>query len=85
SVALPAPPPNKPSATEVITLVLNGITSPPRRTAIVNNRTFERGEEGEVHLPNGNKVLIRCEEIRADSAIISVGGVRRELKLRSGL
>ena len=65
--------------------VLNGITSPPKRTAMINGRTFERGEEGEVRLPSGAKVLIKCEEIRADSAIIFVSGQRRELRLRFGL
>lgn len=65
--------------------VLNGITSPPRRTAMINGRTFEPGEEGEVRLPGGNKMLIKCEDIRAESAIIVVSGVRREIRLRSGL
>jgi hypothetical protein len=66
-------------------IVLNGITSPPRRTAMINGRTFEPGEEGEVRLASGNKTLIKCEEIRADSAIIVVGGQHRELRMRSGL
>ena len=65
--------------------VLNGITSPPRRTAMINGRTFEPGEEGEVRLASGNKILIKCEDIRADSAIIVVGGKHRELHMRSGL
>jgi len=65
--------------------VLNGITSPPRRTAMINGRTFEPGEEGEVRLASGNKILIKCEEIRADSASILVGGKHRELHMRSGL
>lgn len=65
--------------------VLNGITSPPKRTAMINGRTFETGEEGEVRLPSGAKMLIKCEEIRAESAVIMVGGHRRELRLRSGL
>ena len=65
--------------------VLNGITSPPRRTAMINGRTFEPGEEGEVRLASGNKILIKCEDIRADSATIIVGGKHRELRMRSGL
>src|SRR5579864_7596841 len=32
---------------ESLTFILNGITSPPRRTAIINNRTFEPAEEAE--------------------------------------
>ena len=66
-------------------LVLNGITSPPRRTAMINGRTFETGEEGEVRMPSGSKILIKVEEIKAESAIILVGGVRRELRLRAGV
>ncbi len=67
------------------TFVLNGITSPPRRTAMINGRTFEAGEEGEVRLPSGSKVLIKCVEIGDSSAVIMVGGQRRELKMREGL
>jgi hypothetical protein len=70
---------------ESFSFVLNGITSPPRRTAMINGRTFEPGEEGEVKMPSGGRMLIKCEDIKADSAIINVGGKRRELKMRSGL
>ncbi|HTL58756.1 MAG TPA: hypothetical protein VL361_23920 [Candidatus Limnocylindrales bacterium] len=77
---------SKPNAAlDFSSIVLNGITSPPKRTAMINGRTFERGEEGEVRLPSGAKVLIKCEEIRADSAIIFSNGQRRELRLRFGL
>ena len=65
--------------------VLNGITSPPKRTAMINGRTFEPGESGEVRLKTGFRVLIKCEEITNDSAIITVGGKRVELRLRLGL
>jgi hypothetical protein len=65
--------------------VLNGITSPPKRSAMINGRTFEVGEEGEVRVPSGGKMLIKCEEIKAESAVIVTGGVRRELRLRTGL
>jgi hypothetical protein len=70
---------------ESFSFVLNGITSPPKRTAMINGRTFEAGEEGEVRMPSGGKILIKCEDIKADSAIINVGGQRRELRLRTGL
>ena len=66
-------------------LVLNGITSPPRQTAMINGRTFEPGEEGEIKLPTGEKMLIKCESIGPDSTIIVINGVRRELHLRFGL
>ena len=39
--------------------MLNGITSPPKRTAMINGRTFETGESGEVKLPTGAKALIK--------------------------
>jgi hypothetical protein len=70
---------------DAATFVLNGITSPPRRTAMINGRTFEVGEEGEVRLPSGSKVLIKCVEIGNSTAAIMVGGQRRELKMREGL
>jgi len=66
-------------------IVLNGITSPPKRTAMINGRTFEPGEEGEVRLASGSKMMIKCEEIKADSATVTVGGQRRELRMRTGL
>jgi hypothetical protein len=76
---------NKENPIESFTFVLNGITSPPKRTAMINGRTFEPGEEGEVKLPTGGRMLIKVEEIKAESAIILVAGQRRELKLRSGV
>ncbi len=77
--------PNTPSSDIWRLIVLNGITSPPKRTAMINGRTFEQGESGEVKLPNGMKVLLKCEEIRADSAVIILDNQRRELRLRFGL
>jgi hypothetical protein len=65
--------------------VLNGITSPPRRTAMINGRTFEPGESGEVKLPNGARALIKCVQIGNESAVIDVNGQRREVRLRSGV
>lgn len=76
----------KPKATVSVTaFVLNGITSPPRRTAMINGRTFEIGETGEIRLADGTKAKITCEEIRDTSALISVNGERRELHLRANL
>jgi len=82
-----APPTTKPQETVVDTssIVLNGITSPPKRTAMINGRTFEAGEAGEVKLPSGAKALIKCEEIKTESAVIVVNGQRREVRLRSGV
>ena len=85
TVRVVAPIVNKEHPVDTTLFVLNGITSPPKRTAMINGRTFEPGEEGEVRLPGGGKMMIKCEEIKAESAVISVAGQRRELRMRSGL
>jgi hypothetical protein len=83
--AAPVVPVNPNAPLDFSSFVLNGITSPPKRTAMINGRTFEAGEEGEVKLASGGKAMIKCEQIRADSAVIIVNGQRRELRLRFGL
>ena len=66
-------------------LRLNGVSgSPDHRLAIINHRTFEKGEESEVTTSSG-RVLIRCMEIKDESVVIRIGGEQRELHLRSGL
>jgi len=66
-------------------LHLNGISGTAARPlAIINNRTFEVGEEGDVY-SNIGRARIRCIEIRPDSVIIQIGGERRMLHLRSGI
>ena len=75
----------KATAIETATFVLNGITSPPKRTAMINGRTFEVGETGEVKFSNGMRISIRCLEIRDDAAIILVADQRRELRMRAGI
>ena len=82
-VEAPVAKPNTP--TDITSFFLNGITSPPKRTAMINGVTFEPGEEHEIKRIDGSKAMVKCEEIRADSAIISVGGMRKELRLRQGL
>jgi hypothetical protein len=64
------------------TFILNGITSPPKPTAMINGRTFEPGEAGDVKFPNGKKVSIKCLEIHDDTVIIMVGAQRLELRMR---
>ena len=64
-------------------LTLNGLSGPPKRTAILNGRTFEAGEQGEVRLPSGSKILIKCEEISDNGAVFLVAGQRRELRMRA--
>ena len=63
----------KAAVVESVSFVLNGITSPPKRTAMINGRTFEVGEAGEVKFANGMRVSIRCVEIRDDAATIEAG------------
>jgi len=63
-------------------LELKGISgSAGRRLAIINNRTFEPGEEGTV-LTNVGRVRILCKEIAADSVRVIVNGQERILTLR---
>jgi hypothetical protein len=72
----------QPTRVDLSSFVLNGITSPPKRTVIINGRTFEKGEVGEVRLPGGARELIKCEDIGDDFAVIIVKGQRRELRFR---
>ena len=73
---------NKAPSQEFV-LILNGLSGPPKRTAIINGRTFEAGEQGEVRLPSGSKILIKCEEISDNGAVFLVAGQRRELRMRA--
>jgi hypothetical protein len=71
---------------DVSELMLNGIVpSGARPTAMINGRTFEVGESGDVKLPDGQKLPITVEEIKEDSVIVTVRGQRKELHLRRGL
>ena len=65
-------------------VVLNGLTSPPRLTAMINGRTFEPGESGQIKLPNGTRIHVQCVEIRPDAVVAIIGAERRELRLRHG-
>jgi hypothetical protein len=67
---------------DLSSVVLNGLTGPPKRLAMINGRTFEAGESGEVRLPGGAKLQIQCEEIKDDSVTIVAAGERKELRLR---
>ena len=64
---------------------LNGITGPPdHRLAIINFKTFDTGEDGDVNT-NAGRMRIRCLEIGADSVVIQIGAERRMLRLREPL
>ena len=78
----PVVPNGKPPPVE-FPLTLTGII--PQKLAMVNGRTFEPGEEGEV-VANGVRKKIRCLKINSESAIVELlpEGEHRELKLRFG-
>jgi hypothetical protein len=64
-------------------IALKGISvNNEKRLAIVNNKTFEVGEEGEVPV-GAQRVKVKIIEIREKSAVISVNGVSKELFLGS--
>jgi hypothetical protein len=68
--------------TVAVDLKLKAISGlPEHRLALINNHTFEAGEEGEVVTTTG-RMRIRCLEITQDSAVVQVGAERRELHLR---
>ena len=81
----PAPVRSNPTFIDTSSIMLNGLTSPPKRTAIINGNTFEVGEEHEIRLAGGGKEIIKCLEIKSDSATIELRGQRRELRLRQGV
>ena len=64
---------------QVAGLLLKGISGGAgKRLAIINNRTFEVGEEGSLRVAN-QIFKIRCVEIRDKSVIVSVNGQTKEL------
>lgn len=74
---------NPAPVTVSVELKLKAISGlPEHRLALINNHTFEAGEDGEVLTTNG-RMRIRCLEIHQDSAVVQVGPERRELHLRN--
>ena len=73
----------QPVAVVSVELKLNGISgTADNRLAIINNRTFGIGEEGEV-MSNVGRVRIICKDIKADSVRVLVSNEERILRLRS--
>jgi hypothetical protein len=67
----------------VTCLVLKGLSGvEPNPLAIINGRTMARGEDAEIVTDCG-RLLVHCVDITTNSAIVEVGGDRRELHLRS--
>jgi hypothetical protein len=64
-------------------LELKGVSGAAnRRLAIINNRTFESGEVGEV-ICNAGRVRVTCMDIKADSVQVIINGQERVLHLHS--
>jgi hypothetical protein len=64
-------------------LTLKGLSGAPSSPlAMINGRTMARGEDAEINTDCG-RLLVHCVDITTNSAIIEVGGERRELRLRS--
>lgn len=62
---------------------LGGISgTPDHRFALINNKTFGKGDQSSVKI-GGNHAVIHCLEIRELSVVISIDGIdgKRELKL----
>ena len=71
-------------APTVVQLDLKGISGAVnRRLAIINNRTFEVGEESELAV-NSGRVRVVCKEIMDDFVRVLVNGQERILHLRPG-
>jgi hypothetical protein len=63
-------------------LKLSGISGSEKHLlAIINNHTFEAGEEAQVKI-DGRIVKIRCLEVRKDSVLIKVEGVEKQIELK---
>ena len=66
-------------------IVLKGISgTTDKRLAIINNKTFEAGEDGELRI-SGHLTKIKCVEVREKSVVISINGITRELFLGTKL
>jgi hypothetical protein len=62
-------------------LLLKGVSGTiNRRLAIINDRTFEVGEEGDLKA-KGQRIRVKCLEIKDKSVLIKINGVDRELLL----
>jgi type II secretory pathway component PulC len=68
-----------------VKLVLSGLSGTREKPlAIINNRTFETGEEGDI-ATTGGRTHVRCVEIKEDAVIVEVNGSRQELRFRKGV
>ena len=62
-------------------LTLKGISGPKNhRLAIINNKTFEVGEESDLRM-GGQIVRVRCLEVKDDGVTVSINGQTQKLSL----
>jgi len=74
-------PVTQPDLPVVPLLSLKGISGQKgHRLAIINNRTFEVGEEAELKF-GGQSLRVRCVEIRDDGVTVNVNGQNQKLLL----
>jgi len=67
-----------------VTLALKGVSgTEAKRYALINDKTFEAGEEREIQVGT-NRVRVRCIEIREDAVLIEANGTQQLLRLRPG-
>jgi hypothetical protein len=63
-------------------LNLKGVSgSKGHRLAIINNKTFEVGEDAELKTPTGQIAKVKVVEIRDDGVTVSIGGQTQKLYL----
>jgi hypothetical protein len=64
-----------------VSLVLNGLSGVAgHRLAMINGRTMASGETSDVPV-DGGVVRVHCVEIRENSAVVEVNGLRQELSM----
>lgn len=78
--AAPAKTNAAPASVDLVLKALAG--SPGNRFATINSLVFAEGEEREMTV-GGNRIKVRCLEIREDAVVIEAGGVRRTLRMRN--
>ena len=82
-IGKPVANPTNPTVKVAVTLVLNGTSKVgTKRFALINGRTFEAGEDGDVTV-GGKKIHILCISIKDDGVTIEADGSRQELKLKT--
>jgi hypothetical protein len=82
-----APVTNSVPVAALSSLVLKALSgSAGQRLALINNRTLEVGETAEVTVAGGNKIKIRCVDIRESSVLVKLEGQSDpiEIHLRKG-